>query len=58
MLRDYQNKAIKAFENSKSKNLMISMPTGSGKTFTFTEIPKKNKLSKYLKTIQILVKEN
>ena len=41
MLREYQHKAIQDFENSTEKNLVITMPTGSGKTFTFCEIAKR-----------------
>jgi superfamily II DNA or RNA helicase len=41
MLREYQKKAISDFENSNEKNVVITMPTGSGKTFTFCEIAKR-----------------
>lgn len=41
MLRDYQNKAILDFENSNEKNILLQMPTGAGKTFTFCEIAKR-----------------
>jgi superfamily II DNA or RNA helicase len=39
-LREYQIKAISEFENSEHKNIVLQMPTGSGKTFTFCEIAK------------------
>ena len=42
MLRDYQKNAILAFENKQTKNAMLCMATGSGKTFTFCEIAKRH----------------
>lgn len=41
MLRDYQNAAIDVFENCEEKNILLQMPTGSGKTYTFCEIAKR-----------------
>lgn len=40
MLRNYQNRAINAIENTVG-NCMLQMPTGSGKTFTFCELAKR-----------------
>lgn len=42
MLRNYQLMAIQAIENNKSKNVLLQMPTGSGKTFTFCEAAKRH----------------
>lgn len=42
MLRDYQKNAILAFENKQTKNAMLCMATGSGKTYTFCEIAKRH----------------
>ena len=41
MLRDYQKEAILQFEASESKNILLQMPTGAGKTFTFCEVAKR-----------------
>ena len=41
MLRDYQIKAIKEIESTDG-NVMLQMPTGSGKTFTFCELAKRH----------------
>lgn len=41
MLRDYQKEAIQQFETSESKNILLQMPTGAGKTFTFCEVAKR-----------------
>jgi superfamily II DNA or RNA helicase len=41
MLRDYQRTAITTFESCEEKNILLQMPTGSGKTFTFCEIAKR-----------------
>lgn len=54
MLRDYQNKAIFEFENSSEKNILLQMPTGAGKTFTFCEIAKRY-FTEHIKKVLILV---
>lgn len=41
MLREYQKYAITEIENCIEKNVLLAMPTGSGKTFTFCEIAKR-----------------
>ncbi len=41
MLRDYQIKTVNEFENSEEKNILLQLPTGAGKTFTFCEIAKR-----------------
>jgi type I site-specific restriction endonuclease len=41
MLRNYQIQSIKDFESSMEKNILLSLPTGAGKTFTFCEIAKR-----------------
>ena len=41
MLRDYQLQAINDYENSEEKNILLQLPTGAGKTFTFCEIAKR-----------------
>lgn len=40
MLRDYQKKAVEDVYKSDKKNILLQMPTGAGKTFTFCEIAK------------------
>lgn len=42
MLRQYQQSAIEQFESGRTKNALLCMPTGSGKTFTFCEIAKRH----------------
>lgn len=42
MLRNYQINAINSFEGKKTKNAMLCMATGSGKTYTFCEIAKRH----------------
>ena len=46
MLRNYQIKAVQEIE-SINGNVMLQMPTGSGKTFTFCELAKKALCRKY-----------
>ena len=41
MLRNYQIQSIKDFESSIEKNILLSLPTGAGKTYTFCEIAKR-----------------
>jgi superfamily II DNA or RNA helicase len=41
MLRDYQIQAVNDIENCEEKNILLQMPTGAGKTFTFCEIAKR-----------------
>lgn len=41
MLRDYQIKAVSEIESCNDKNVLLQMPTGAGKTFTFCEIAKR-----------------
>jgi len=41
MLRDYQIKAVAEIENCEQKNVLLQMPTGAGKTYTFCEIAKR-----------------
>lgn len=40
MLRDYQQEAVRLFEESDKKNILLQLPTGAGKTFTFCKIAK------------------
>lgn len=54
MLRDYQIQAIKDIESSKEKNILLCMPTGSGKTFTFTEVAKRY-YTEHIKRVLIIV---
>ena len=44
MLRNYQNLAIDQIEKING-NVMLQMPTGSGKTFTFCELAKRTNIS-------------
>jgi superfamily II DNA or RNA helicase len=57
MLRDYQIKTIELFEQSNEKNILLQMPTGAGKTYTFTEIAKRFFVSE-VKKVLILVHRN
>lgn len=41
MLRDYQINAIQEIENSIEKNILLQLPTGAGKTYTFCELAKR-----------------
>lgn len=41
MLRDYQLQAIQDIENCTEKNILLQLPTGAGKTYTFCEIAKR-----------------
>lgn len=41
MLRNYQIAAVEEVENSNTKNVLLQMPTGAGKTFTFCELAKR-----------------
>jgi superfamily II DNA or RNA helicase len=54
MLREYQIQAIKQIEEADNKNILLCMPTGSGKTFTFTEIAKRF-FTENLKRVLIIV---
>jgi superfamily II DNA or RNA helicase len=54
LLRDYQKLAIQAFENRKTKNAMLCMATGSGKTVTFCEIAKRH-FAEHITKVLILV---
>ena len=42
MLREYQKNAVNTFENCEHNNVLLNMPTGSGKTYTFCEIAKRH----------------
>lgn len=54
MLREYQKQAIKEIESTKNNNVLLCMPTGSGKTFTFTEVAKRYHLE-HLDRVLIIV---
>lgn len=54
MLRDYQHKAIQEFEASEEKNILLQMPTGAGKTFTFCEVAKRY-FTEHIEKVLILV---
>ena len=41
MLRDYQWQSIQDIESCTEKNVLLQLPTGAGKTFTFCEIAKR-----------------
>ncbi len=41
MLRDYQWQSIQDIENCTEKNILLQLPTGAGKTFTFCEVAKR-----------------
>jgi superfamily II DNA or RNA helicase len=53
-LRNYQQHAINEIEACTEKNILLQMPTGAGKTFTFTEIAKRY-FSTEVKKVLILV---
>jgi superfamily II DNA or RNA helicase len=57
MLRKYQIDTIEAFEQSDEKNILLQMPTGAGKTFTFTEIAKRFFITE-VKKVLIVVHRN
>lgn len=57
MLRKYQIETIEAFEQSDEKNILLQMPTGAGKTFTFTEIAKRFFITE-VKKVLIVVHRN
>lgn len=57
MLRNYQIKTIDEFEQSGEKNILLQMPTGAGKTYTFTEIAKRFFLTE-VKKVLIVVHRN
>ena len=54
MLRDYQLQSIQDIENCTEKNILLQLPTGAGKTFTFCEIAKRFFTSE-VKKVLILV---
>lgn len=54
MLRDYQMQSIQDIENCTEKNILLQLPTGAGKTFTFCEIAKRFFTSE-VKKVLILV---
>lgn len=54
MLRKYQLMAVQAVENTSHKNVLLQMPTGSGKTFTFCEIAKRH-FAEHMTKVLILV---
>jgi superfamily II DNA or RNA helicase len=56
-LRDYQIQAINEFENCIEKNVLLQLPTGAGKTYTFCEIAKRFFISE-IKKVLILVHRN
>ena len=41
MLRSYQLQSIQDIENCTEKNILLQLPTGAGKTYTFCEIAKR-----------------
>jgi superfamily II DNA or RNA helicase len=53
-LFDYQIKAVHEFEQSTEKNVCLSMPTGSGKTYTFCEIARRY-FAEHLKRVLFVV---
>ena len=57
MLRDYQLQAIQDIENCTEKNILLQLPTGAGKTFTFCEIAKRFFTSE-VKKVLILAHRN
>lgn len=57
MLRNYQIQTIDEFEQSGEKNILLQMPTGAGKTYTFTEIAKRFFLTE-VKKVLIVVHRN
>ena len=57
MLRDYQLQAIQDIENCTEKNILLQLPTGAGKTFTFCEIAKRFFASE-VKKVLILAHRN
>lgn len=54
MLRDYQLKAVNEVETATEKNVLLQMPTGAGKTYTFCEIAK-NHFIEHVTKVLILV---
>jgi superfamily II DNA or RNA helicase len=57
MLRNYQKNAIKAFETTEKKNVVLSMATGSGKTYTFCEIAKRFFIEKVERVLILVHRE-
>lgn len=57
MLRDYQKYAIDVIQSSEKKNTLLQMPTGSGKTYTFTELAKQFFLEHVQKVLIIVHRE-
>ena len=53
MLRDYQIQAVKEIEQTEG-NVMLQMPTGAGKTFTFCELAKRH-YAEHLTRVLIVV---
>lgn len=51
MLRDYQSKAVNEVETATEKNILLQMPTGAGKTFTFCEIAKNHFIENVTKVL-------
>jgi superfamily II DNA or RNA helicase len=54
MLRKYQLQSIQDIENCEEKNILLQLPTGAGKTYTFCEIAKRFFTSE-VKKVLILV---
>jgi superfamily II DNA or RNA helicase len=54
MLRNYQKDLIKRVENSQNRKIIMQLPTGAGKTYTFIEIAK-NHYAETTKPVLILV---
>ena len=57
MLRKYQLQSIQDIENCADKNILLQLPTGAGKTYTFCEIAKRFFASE-VKKVLILVHRN
>lgn len=53
MLRDYQIKAVQQIEKSNG-NVMLQLPTGAGKTFTFCELAKRHFVEKVEKVLIVV----
>lgn len=51
MLRDYQSKAVNEVETATEKNILLQMPTGAGKTYTFCEIAKNHFIENVTKVL-------
>lgn len=57
MLRDYQNTALQEIEASKHKNICLTLPTGSGKTYTFCALAKRFFIWELKKTLILVHRE-